>query len=111
MKSIKFKEQNSTLTKPPGMTDKECSSLPVHRGLSRVISCWKMSFSERFSALFFGRVWLDIHTREKTHAPVALWCERSAFKNQGINAHMKELAKNLTSDIERKRKLLRKEKP
>ena len=86
MRGIKFPESNKTLTKPVvGMTDEECGSLPVYvmqedgDVLGRVISCWQMSFRERLSALFFGRVWLWVRSGP-SQPPVALLVKRQIFK-------------------------------
>jgi len=59
MNPISFKEQTKILNKPEGMTDKECSPLPVWNGDSqRCISCWKANLKERLLFLFTGKIWL-----------------------------------------------------
>ena len=61
MKPISFKEQTKILNKPEGMTDKECSPLPVWNGDGqRCISCWKANLKERLLFLFTGKMWLWI---------------------------------------------------
>lgn len=60
MKPIKFKQQNITYTKPEGMTDEQCGSLPAYKYESGIISCWKMSLRERIKVLFTGVVWFDV---------------------------------------------------
>lgn len=60
MKPINFKEQNITYTKPAGMTDEECGSLPAYADGLHNISCWSMSLKERLAALFKGVVWIDV---------------------------------------------------
>ncbi len=72
MKPVKFKESNKLLQKPANMTDEECSPLPVYSDGQQCISCWKPSWMERFSILFFGKVWLSVFT-SKTQPPV--WIE------------------------------------
>ena len=62
MKPIKFKESNKTLNKPEGWTDEECQPLPVYTDNTQCISCWKMSFKQRLSAIFFGKIWLSVYT-------------------------------------------------
>lgn len=60
MKPSKFPQANTTLLKPPSMTDEECGELHVHRCINQesTISCWRPTRRERF-AIFFGRpVWL-----------------------------------------------------
>ena len=60
MKAIKFKQANRNLLKPNSMTDEECKSLWVFTDNRECISCWKLSFKQRLSALFFGTVWLSV---------------------------------------------------
>ena len=57
---IEFDEQNGVLTKPDGMTDEQCRSLPCFRNGERVISCWQMSWKERLVALVTGKVWVSV---------------------------------------------------
>lgn len=78
MKPIKFKEANKDLLKPDGMTDKECGSLPVFSDGTQCISCWKMSWKQRFSALFRGKVWLSVMS-PNTQPPVWLQCYKTPF--------------------------------
>jgi len=82
MTPVKFKESNLILRKPDSMTDEECSSLEVYTDGMTCLSCWRMSFRERFRALLFGRVWLWV-VSGSTQPPVALECKRSAFKKEG----------------------------
>jgi hypothetical protein len=60
MKPIKFPQQNITYTKPEGMTDEECSSLPAFQYEGQIISCWEMSFKERIKVLFTGVIWFGV---------------------------------------------------
>ena len=85
MKPITFKETNGTLFGGPAnayATEQDVSDLPVWRAEEdlhpRVVSCWKMNLKERFSALFFGRVWLQVAVRN-SHPPVGMYVERSVF--------------------------------
>jgi hypothetical protein len=61
MKAIKFKEQNITFTKPEGLTDEQCGSLPAYRGDGEIVSCWELN-AEEIKALQDngGRIWLGI---------------------------------------------------
>lgn len=52
-----FDEENCTLQ---GREDEDILDLPVFRGDGEVISCWRPSWRERLSVLFFGRVWLRL---------------------------------------------------
>lgn len=81
MKAIKFKQANRNLLKPDSMTDEECKSLWVFTDGRECISCWKLSFKQRLSALFFGTVWLSILSGG-TQPPVWLDCTRTVFKKE-----------------------------
>lgn len=78
MKAIKFKEANKNLLRPPNMTEEECKNLWVYTDGKQCISCWKMSFLQRLSALFFGRVWLSV-LGGYTQPPVWLYCAKTVF--------------------------------
>lgn len=78
MKPIKFEESNKTLLKPSSMTDEECSSLPVFTDGRQCISCWRLTWMERLSALLFGRVWLCVLSGH-TQPPVWLACKKTVF--------------------------------
>lgn len=58
MRHIQFKEANRRLN-PIGERDNR-EPLTVFEDEGMVISCWKMSLRERFSALFFGRAWVCV---------------------------------------------------
>jgi len=74
MKPVNFEEANTKLVAP------DCADLPVFTDGSQVLSCWRMSFKERASALLLGRAWLNIRTKENTHPPVYLIVKRTAFE-------------------------------
>ena len=78
MKPIKFNEQNSSLTKPANWADEKCGKLPVCKTGLDIVSCWKMSWRERFAGLFFGKVWLSIRAGQ-THPPIYASCEKTFF--------------------------------
>ena len=78
MNPVIFDQANRNLLKPDSMTDEECANLPVYTDGSVCISLWKMTWKERLSALFFGRVWLWVHSGE-TQPPDALSVERKIF--------------------------------
>lgn len=54
-----FAESNFTYTAPKSMPD--CGDLPVQRHGDGILSCWRMTWRERLSALLFGRCWLNLH--------------------------------------------------
>lgn len=82
MKPIKFDEANQCLFKPKNMTDEECSSLWVYADGMHNISCWKMSFRQRLSALIHGKVWLCVLSG-KTQPPVWVDCAKTVFEKGG----------------------------
>jgi len=80
MKPIVFKESNTTLTKPNAMSDEQCKSLPVFGDDQQTISCWKLNFTDRLKALFYGRLWLSVLWGGGTQPPVCLQCDKPVFK-------------------------------
>lgn len=81
MTPTNFKEANKDLLKPQGMTDNECGSLPVMTDGKQCLSCWQMTWKERFAALFFGKVWLCVLSGQ-TQPPVWMQCEKSVFETE-----------------------------
>lgn len=73
-----FKESNKNLAKPEALTDSECGSLPVFTNGRECISLWKPSWKERISILFFGNVWLSVHSGV-TQPPVWLDGSKTIF--------------------------------
>lgn len=76
MKPTLFKGANGTLSGGPAShygTDDDVIDLPVYRGQGSVLSCWQLSWLERFRVLWSGRVWLWVLGR--THAPVSMQAE------------------------------------
>lgn len=71
MKPTDFKESTKVLTRPSTMSDSECGSLPVWSDSKQCVSCWKMSFVERVTCLFTGKVWLSVLSGT-TQPPVAV---------------------------------------
>ena len=78
MEPINFKQANKNLLKPEGWTDEECGSLPVHSDGKVCVSLWQMTWRERLSALFFGKVWLFVHSGQ-TQPPVGLTVTKEVF--------------------------------
>ena len=72
MKAVNFKYSNITL-QPSGKKYSEnvttVTPLPIWTDGEQCLSCWKMSLSERFSALIFGRVWISVLTGQ-TQPPI-----------------------------------------
>jgi hypothetical protein len=78
MEPQKFEQANKDLLKPEGWTDEQCGTLPVYSDGKECISLWKMTWRERFSALFFGKVWLFVVSGH-TQPPVALMATKQIF--------------------------------
>ena len=81
MKPIKFLQANKNLIRPSNMSSEECTSLWVYTDGIQCTSCWKMSWRERLSALFFGRVWLSVLSGD-TQPPVWIGCCKSMFEEE-----------------------------
>jgi hypothetical protein len=77
LKPIEFKESNKVLTKPQNM-DEECGDLHVFNDGKQSISCWRLSFKQRISALLFGRIWLSVFGGI-TQPPVWIDCSKTVF--------------------------------
>ena len=75
---------NFIFTKPESMTDEECISLEVYKDNENIISAWRLSWKERFSALIFGNIWL--HISGQIQPPVR------------VSAHSKYLKKTNTPE-------------
>ena len=78
MKPIAFKEATKTLLKPENMTDKECSPLPVFSDGKQYISCWRPSWRELFSIIWFRKVWCCVLSGQ-TQPPIWLLGSPTAF--------------------------------
>ena len=75
MNPIKFKESNSALL-AGGIPD--CGDLPVFKDGHQIVSKWKMTWRERFSALFFGTAFIYVLAPD-TSPPVAVSVKRNVF--------------------------------
>ena len=74
MKPIKFKEQNCTYAE----NQDEYGNLPTlktNEGI--VISCWRLSFTERLSILFKGRLWLGLWSFNQPLTPSYMTTKKS----------------------------------
>ena len=79
MTPTQFPESTRSLGKPTSMTDAECQPLPIFDDGPRLISCWRMTWRERLSALLFGRVWCWVWTGSGTQPPICLEAKRTIF--------------------------------
>lgn len=76
MTPIPFSESNRVLQAPAGAAD--IASLPVWTDDQQCVSCWRLTWRERLSALLFGRVWLAVLSG-RSQPPVALLVTRRFF--------------------------------
>lgn len=89
-----FPEANKKLLKPPSMTDEECAPLWVYNNGEESISCWQLTWRERFQALLWGRIWLGV-LAGRSAPPVRLWCTLTVF--QTTWQHLRHGARSLLS--------------
>ena len=81
MNPLRFKQQSVILARPNTMSSEECGPLPVYSDGQECISSWQMSWRERLSSLFFGRVWLRVYSGQ-TQPPVSLIATRELFEDK-----------------------------
>jgi len=82
MKPIEFEYANRLLDPSGHMYSEnvtEIVPLPVWTDGEQCVSCWKMSLTDRLSALLFGRVWLAVLSGE-TQPPVSIQASRNYLK-------------------------------
>ena len=82
MKPTVFEHSNKTL-QPSGKTysDNVCSVEPlsIWTDGEQCVSCWRMTWRERLSALIFGRVWIAALSGQ-TQPPIYAEAARSYFR-------------------------------
>lgn len=81
MHPIQFAEQTVELQPNPNQLEidgQKVGTLPIFSDGDVCISCWNLSFTERLKAIWYGRVWLGIHTG-RTQPPVWLSADKSVF--------------------------------
>ena len=79
MWAIRFQEANKNLTRPQSMTEDECGSLWVYTDGVTCVSCWKLTWRQRLTALLFGKIWLGVLSGW-SQPPVWMSCCRTVFK-------------------------------
>lgn len=80
MKPTKFKDQNSVYAEnQPEYLQLPALKLDTPEG--HVISCWKLSFWERITILFTGRVWLSLLSFNKPLNPSFMSVNRNDVYN------------------------------
>ena len=81
MEPVDFPQAHRTYTKPHNMTDAECGALRVYDTGAELVSCWQLTWRERWQVLLRGRVWLWVVGRSQppvaieTVTPFAFRCE------------------------------------
>src|SRR5262245_54440666 len=89
MKPFQFPEAQRALTAPEGMTKEECGDLWIYETPEgQCISCWRMSWRERLSALIFGRAWIWVWSGS-TQPPISLLAKRQIFTTTNPGADRK----------------------
>ena len=79
MKPIEFPEQNCVYAKD----QPEYLPLPVHKTEDgMVISCWALTWRERFTVLFSGRLWHQVLTFNQPLQPQLLTVKKPTFKQK-----------------------------
>ncbi len=77
MKPVKFKGHNVVIAED----QPEYLPLPAWRDninvTGTVVTCWKLSFTERLRVLFFGNIWLSMMTFRKPVTPGYMSIKRS----------------------------------
>jgi len=82
MRPVEFKYQNNVLQPSDKKYSKNVTGidpLPIWTDGEQCVSCWRMSWRERLSALVFGRVWLAILSG-RTQPPVWVGASRDYLK-------------------------------
>jgi hypothetical protein len=79
-----FPERNFVFTKPSGMTDEQCSDLPVWKGNDRdgfpiIVSKWKLSKEDLEEINRTGEIWLSLTGNGMP--PVSVFTEYPFVKN------------------------------
>lgn len=86
MKPTSFAEANKTL-QPSGKTYSEnvagVEPLKIWSDGEQCVSCWRMTWRERLSALIFGRVWVAVLSGE-TQPPIYAEATQSYFREEDI---------------------------
>ncbi len=81
MEPIKFKEQNCTFAEDqPQYRPLPAFKDPGEQG--QVISCWKLSFKERMTILFTGKMWMSLMMFGNPLTPSILSVKKSEVLEQ-----------------------------
>ncbi len=75
---VSFPEVNKTLGPPVGMTDEECSSLPIFTDGQVCISCWSLTDEEIADVVKKRQLWVWIHSGQ-TQPPISIETRKPRF--------------------------------
>jgi len=100
MKPIEFPEQTGVYAKDPEQTgvyakdQPEYIPLPVYKNdEGQLISCWQLTWKERFKILFVGKLWLSVLTFHKPLQPLLPQVEYPFIKTKSITKSVMSLFK------------------
>jgi len=84
----KFRESNLVLLGWPEDEERErVEDLHTFKDDRQIVSCWKLSWRERLSALLFGRVWLGVLTMH-TAPPIWVQARSTVFDAAGFSVRL-----------------------
>lgn len=81
MKPCSFEGHTDVLLAPLETGGVDVASLPVWRDGTQCVSCWRLGWRERLSAILFGRVWVAV--LGQTQPPVYAQASRTYFNAGG----------------------------
>lgn len=87
MNPIKFPQMNATAAK----NQAEYLQLPMHRSPDRIVSCWAMTWPERFKTFVTGRVWLSVMQPDNTFVVPALLAVDNPLSETCVHPHTQTL--------------------
>jgi hypothetical protein len=73
-----FEQANAVLGAPANTNGRNVEGLAVYTDGEQCISCWKLSWRERLSALFFGKAWLYV-LGGRTQPPISIEVRHTIF--------------------------------
>lgn len=78
MTPIQFSQANGGLESNNGMSINVATPICIDVEQHHIFMCFKMTWRERFAALFFGRVWAELFYQNEVN-PIALTARRTIF--------------------------------
>lgn len=87
MEPVRFRHFNKLLQPSKAKYSENITGvdpLPIWTNGEQCISCWRMSFRERLSALLFGHIWLAVLSGE-TQPPVCMQAARDYLEEYTKN--------------------------